>query len=38
LSTAGAATARPVLIALGWLVPLLLLFGLLAARTFGRRR
>ncbi|MGH4022101.1 MAG: ABC transporter permease [Pseudonocardiaceae bacterium] len=38
LSTEGAAAARPVLIAIVWLVPLLVLFGMLAARTFGRGR
>lgn len=38
LSTEGAAAARPVLVAVSWLVPLLVLFGVLAAHAFGRRR
>lgn len=38
LSTEGAALARPVLVASVWLVPLLVLFGLLATRSFGRTR
>ncbi|MGH3908040.1 MAG: ABC transporter permease [Pseudonocardiaceae bacterium] len=38
LSTEGAVAARPVLVAVSWLVPLLVLFGVLAAHAFGRRR
>lgn len=38
LSTEGVAATRPVLVAVSWLVPLLALFGILAARAFGRRR
>jgi ABC transporter DrrB family efflux protein len=38
LSTDGADLARPVLVAVVWLIPLLGLFGLFATRSFGRMR
>lgn len=38
LSTSGAATVRPALQALAWLVPLFAAFTLAAARAFGRTR
>ena len=38
LSTEGADLVRPVLVAIVWLVPLLMLLGLFATRSFGRMR